>query len=90
MYPLRAAALAFAIPVIACQSIRPTEEERWIVDATPTTTIDWDSDIDGYDLHDVRAAMRLDDGRIVVVDGGSAEIRWFDRPSHPVRGSRPR
>lgn len=30
-----------------------------------------------YQLHDVRFAARLSDGRIMVVDGGSQEVRWY-------------
>lgn len=78
MCPYRAAALAFTLPALACQSLPTTDEARWLVDVQPVVRIEWDSDIDGYDLHDVRAAIRLADGRIAVVDGGSAEVRWFD------------
>jgi hypothetical protein len=30
-----------------------------------------------YQLHDVRFAARLSDGRVLVVDGGSQEVRWY-------------
>lgn len=30
-----------------------------------------------YQLHDVRFAARLSDGRIVLIDGGASEIRWY-------------
>ena len=79
MDPYRTAALAVVLPAMACHSAPRTDEALWIVNPAPSVRIDWDADIDGYDLHDVRAAIRLDDGRIAVVDGGSAEIRWFDR-----------
>ena len=37
------------------------------------------SDGPGHDLDQVRGATRLSDGRIVVANGGSRELRFFDR-----------
>jgi hypothetical protein len=39
----------------------------------------------GQDLHLVRGAVRLGDGRIVVANGGSGELRVFDRTGRYLR-----
>ncbi len=53
-------------------------DEGWIVEPEPLVEI---GSIDGdgpYLLSQVAGAVRLSDGRIVVADGGSEELRYFD------------
>lgn len=55
---------------------------EWSLGATPIARI---GAVDGppqYQLSEVAYAGRLTDGRIVVVDGGSNELRWFGRDGH--------
>lgn len=50
----------------------------WYVDPQPSVdigTLDGDPE---YQLFRVRDALRLDDGRLVVLDGGSSQLRFFD------------
>jgi hypothetical protein len=44
----------------------------------PVAEIGGRTDSAPYDLNRVRFAARLDDGRLVVLDGASSEIRYFD------------
>jgi hypothetical protein len=49
------------------------------LDSTPTITIGTDSGAAEYELYRVFGARRLSDGRIVLVNQGSQEIRFYDR-----------
>jgi hypothetical protein len=49
----------------------------WQVSAEPVLVIGADETRAGHQLYDVRSALRLADGRIVVVNGGSSEIRYY-------------
>lgn len=57
----------------------PTDERMapFTVDMQPTLTIGTDAGEEPYLLHRVFDAMRLDDGRIVVSNSGSQELRVF-------------
>ena len=59
----------------------------WQVDHAAAFTIGIDDTRDGHALHDVRAAVRLSDGRIVVADGGSSELRYFTARGDLIRRS---
>ncbi len=53
--------------------------DAWTVDSKPRMSI---GEVDGeapYLFADVRGAVRLDDGSIVIADGQSREVRFFDR-----------
>lgn len=55
-----------------------SQGEQWEVSWTPSSIIgvtDGDGD---YLLDDVRGVRRLSDGRILVVNGGTAELRFYD------------
>jgi hypothetical protein len=54
------------------------DEEGWKVAPEPSLMIGEVDGPDAYLLHGVRGALRLDDGRVVVANGGSNEIRVFD------------
>jgi hypothetical protein len=49
------------------------------VDSIPTISIGTDSGETEYELNRVAGAARLSDGRIVLVNGGSSEIRFYDQ-----------
>lgn len=51
---------------------------KWVAADPPAVEIGGRDEEPGQDLHLVRGAARLQDGRIVVVNGGTAELRFFD------------
>lgn len=55
-----------------------TAEEGWRVAAEPALDLGTAAGAQAYLFDGVLGARRLDDGRIVVVDGGSGTLRWFD------------
>ncbi len=62
------------------ENARPTDGSRlgWRVDSVPSVSIGQHEGEDPYLLHEVRDAMTLSDGRIVVANRGSHELRVFD------------
>lgn len=54
------------------------EEETWRLSADPITEIGNTPGDPNHDLYQVRDAVRLEDGRIVVANGGSKELRFYD------------
>lgn len=58
----------------------PPEDSRldWKIGPEPTLSIGRAEGEEPYLLHFVRNAMRLGDGRILVPNGGSNELRFFD------------
>jgi len=62
------------------ENARPPDGSRlgWRVDAVPSVSIGKLEGEDPYLLHEVRDAMTLFDGRIVVANRGSHELRVFD------------
>ncbi|MDE2875539.1 MAG: 6-bladed beta-propeller [Gemmatimonadota bacterium] len=62
------------------ENARPPDGSRlgWKVDSVPSVTIGELEGDDSYLLHQVRDAMQLSDGRIVVANRGSQELRVFD------------
>ncbi|MEX0893697.1 MAG: 6-bladed beta-propeller, partial [Gemmatimonadota bacterium] len=54
------------------------EGEAWTIAAEPRVTIGRAEGEAAYLFQFPRGLVRLEDGRIVVADNGSAELRWFD------------
>ena len=54
------------------------DEEGWTVAPEPSLTIGEVDGPDAYLLYRVRGARRLEDGRVVVANGGTNELRIFD------------
>lgn len=54
-------------------------EETWSVSGLPLLEIGVREGEEPYQLDRARGSVRLDDGRIVVADGGSQELRFFDK-----------
>lgn len=61
-------------------SARPvwTDADRWELAPAPTVTIGQRDGPPEQLLYQVRAAVRLDDGRIVIANAGSDELRFYD------------
>jgi hypothetical protein len=51
--------------------------EGWRLAGTPMIRIGMQAGLDAYLLHSVRGAARLDDGRIVVANGGDKSLRFY-------------
>lgn len=60
-------------------SDRAHAPEVWQVGAEPLVSIGVVEGEEPYQLHDASSSVRLPDGRLAVVNGGSAEVRFFDR-----------
>jgi hypothetical protein len=64
-------------------------EASWRIDPEPVVRIGTAEGEAAYLLHIVRQAVRLDDGRIAVMNGGTQEVRFYDaqgRHLHSVGG----
>lgn len=55
------------------------EGDRWIVGREPTFSLAASSEEGDAALHRVVTALRVGDGGVVVGDGGSSTLRWYDR-----------
>lgn len=65
------------ITVVSSTSGTWQEEEAWRLAEEPMVSVGGRSE-PGHDLFRVTGALRQGDGRLVVADGGSGEIRFFD------------
>lgn len=66
------------VTVVENRVARPENGVRWVVGDHPTLTIGTVDGPAGEQLYDVVDAFSLTDGRIVVGNGGTAEVRVFD------------
>lgn len=55
-----------------------TEESRWHLSGEPLASIGVEEGPEEYQLYRVRSAVRMDDGRIVIANHGSSELRFYD------------
>jgi hypothetical protein len=62
-----------------------TDETAWRVAAEPAVDIGVLEGPEAYQLFEVRDARRLDDGRVVVANAGTNEIRFFDAQGDHLR-----
>jgi hypothetical protein len=60
------------------ESAMSPELEEWVLSEVPLLEIGVREGEDPYQLHRVRGSVRLEDGRVVVLNGGSQELRYFD------------
>ena len=78
------ATLTLAI-LAACRGSPPEESdgahatELWHVSAEPLVSIGVVEGEEAYQLHSASSSVRLPDRRLAVVNGGSDEVRFFDR-----------
>ncbi|MDE2794831.1 MAG: hypothetical protein OXL34_08445 [Gemmatimonadota bacterium] len=79
--PPPAAQLRDSAGILIAENPPPPEGTRlgWEIGPQPTMTIGAAEGEAPYLLHNVRKAATLSDGRIVVADGASNEVRVFDR-----------
>lgn len=59
-------------------------EDPWTVSEAPTLRIGEAAGDEAYTLYNVRAAVRLRDGRIAVVNSGTAQVRIYDETGRHV------
>ena len=62
----------------------PTEPVGWALSAEPRVVIGGDATGEGAELYRVNGAARRSDGRIVVGNGGTLELRLFDPDGTPA------
>lgn len=58
------------------------EEDRWRLSQQPQTSIGVEEGAEAYQLFRVRSAVRTDDGRLVIANSGTNELRFFDATGH--------
>ena len=66
------------VTIVENEMPQPNSRLPWSISASPTVSIGTLEGEDAYQLFRVSDAMRLEDGRIVVVNRGSNEMRVFD------------
>lgn len=67
------------ITVVENKATSEAELDQWWLPDSPLLEIGVAEGDPEYQLHDVRSAVRLQDGRIVVANAGTQEIRFYDR-----------
>jgi hypothetical protein len=50
----------------------------WTLSELPVVTIGTENGVEEYSLYQVRSALRLPDGAIVIANGGTDELRYYD------------
>jgi hypothetical protein len=66
------------IVIVESAASQWTEETRWHLSAEPLVSIGVEEGPEEYQLFRVRSAVRLDDGRIVLANHGTSELRFYD------------
>ena len=62
-------------------------EQPWAIEESPLFRI---GDLSGqpeYELYRVSGAVRLSDGRLVIGNSGTSELRWYSETSEFIRSS---
>jgi len=81
-YGFRFLALALVLPCWACGDAGSGGAafgyQTWTVSSEPSVTIGGPDEREGYLLERLAGVTRLGDGRLVVADMGSAEVRYYD------------
>ena len=54
------------------------EGEGWTLSEEPAVTIGMEEGLEEYSLYRVRGALQLPDGTIVIANGGTGELRYYD------------
>ena len=76
-----AAVVRDSMGVTLVESVRPSWNERglaWQVDTVPRLRLGVQDGPEEYEFFALRDALILDDGRIIVANAGSSELRFFD------------
>ncbi len=66
------------IRIVESRAPRWSDSTRWRVSDSPAVSIGAAEGAPEYQLTRVQGPLRLSDGRIVVLDGGTSEIRFYD------------
>lgn len=66
------------VTVVENPAMKPDADAPWTLGTGPSVSIGVLDGAEAYQLFRVADAVRLEDGRIVVVNGGSAEVRVYD------------
>lgn len=61
------------------------EGSGWLLSGEPTLEIGVEEGAEQYQFYRIGGALRLDDGAILVTDGGSGELRFYDATGEFVR-----
>jgi hypothetical protein len=71
---------------VIVESTGPTwqEGQAWTIASQPMLTIGSVEGTPEYELYRASSAARLSDGRIVVANGGTNELRFFDRSGRHI------
>ena len=73
------------VPIVENRAGEWNEQSAWRVEAQPSLAIGMVEGDPEYQLHQVRGAIRRADGSIVVADGGSDELRFYDANGRHIR-----
>jgi hypothetical protein len=73
------------VAIIENSAAAEVEVDRWRVPDSPVLEIGVSEGAAEYQLDNVRSALRLADGRIVVANAGTHEIRFYDRAGRFIR-----
>ncbi len=78
--PQRGFTVTDSAGITIVESVVPTwtEHTRWRLSPDPVVSIGVEEGPEEYQLFRVRSAARLDDGRIVVANHGTSELRFYD------------
>lgn len=69
------------------ESTAPTWEQPWVTEEAPLFRV---GDVPGqpeYELYRVSDAVRLSDGRLVIANSGTGEMRWYSESGEFLRSS---
>jgi hypothetical protein len=64
--------------IVIVENSAPPTEARWSVPSEPELSLGVVEGEASLQFDEVRGVVRFDDGRIVVADGGSRQVRFFD------------
>jgi hypothetical protein len=73
------------VQVITSKAPAWGDKPRWKVAASPSLTLGGVAGDPALDFVSIVGARRLDDGSLVVANGGTGELRWFSADGKPVR-----
>ncbi len=75
------------VTIVTSSQPRWTSEQAWTLSPSPSLEIGMTDGAPEYQFYRVEGAQRLDNGRIVVADAGSGEVRLFDGAGRFIKSS---
>ena len=73
--------------VVIVENSGPVWEQPWVIEESPLFRI---GDLSGqpeYELYRVSGAVRLSDGRLVIGNSGTSELRWYSETGEFIRSA---